>query len=91
MSRSFARATGPSHVAAVISGFVYRYKMVDPDKRQIMAFHIAGDLPDLQGLHLDVMDHGVAPVIVSRIALIPHAEVFAMMEQHRSLVAHSLA
>ena len=79
----------PSHVAAVISGIVYRYKMVDPDKRQIIAFHIAGDLPDLQGLHLDEMDHGVAPVVVSRMALIPHKELFALMELHPSLV-HTL-
>ena len=79
----------PKHVAVVITGFVYRYKMVDAAKRQIMAFHIAGDMPDLQGLHLDVMDHAVAASVHSRIALIPHPAMFSLMEKHPSL-AHSL-
>jgi CRP-like cAMP-binding protein len=72
----------PQHVAVVLSGFVYRYKMVDPGMRQIIAFHVAGDMPDLQGLHLDVMDHAVAPSVASRIALIPHAAVFALLKEY---------
>jgi len=79
----------PTHIAVVISGFVYRYKIVDPDKRQIMAFHVAGDMPDLQGLHLDVMDHGVAPSVETRIALIPHKTVFDLTDRYPSL-AHIL-
>ena len=79
----------PTHVAVVITGFVYRYKMVDAAKRQIIAFHIPGDMPDLQGLHLDVMDHGVATCVHSQIAFIPHATIFPLMEKHPSL-AHSL-
>jgi CRP-like cAMP-binding protein len=75
----------PKNVAVVLSGFVYRYKMVDPGKRQIIAFHIAGDMPDLQGLHLDVMDHAVAPSVTSRIALIPHATILALLEEHPKL------
>jgi CRP-like cAMP-binding protein len=79
----------PVYVAVVLSGFVYRYKMVDPDKRQIMAFHVAGDMPDLQGLHLDTMDHGVAPSVVTRIALIPHTVVFDLIDRYPAL-AHIL-
>jgi hypothetical protein len=35
----------PSRCCLVLQGFVCRYKMTLPGKRQIMAFHIAGDLP----------------------------------------------
>jgi len=79
----------PRHVAILLTGFVYRYKIVDPGKRQIMAFHLAGDMPDLQGLHLDVMDHAVAPSVISRIALVPHSSILALLEQHPAL-AHVL-
>src|SRR5215211_4444253 len=37
-----------------------RYKLTGDGKRQIFSFHIPGDIPDLQSLHLDVMDHSLA-------------------------------
>src|SRR5918994_7550724 len=46
----------PSRCCLVLQGFACRYKMTAPGKRQIMAFHIAGDIPDLQSLHLKVLD-----------------------------------
>src|SRR5215210_1677533 len=42
----------PSRCCLVLKGFVCRYKMTLPGKRQIMAFHVPGDIPDLQSLHL---------------------------------------
>jgi CRP-like cAMP-binding protein len=75
----------PVHVAVVLSGFVYRYKIVDPGKRQIIALHVAGDMPDLQGLHLEVMDHAVAASAGTQVAFIPHAVIFSLMEQHPRL------
>jgi CRP-like cAMP-binding protein len=62
----------PSHCSLVLTGFTSRYKNVPDGKRQIMAFHIAGDLPDLQSLHLQVMDHSIAALTPTRMALIPH-------------------
>jgi CRP-like cAMP-binding protein len=76
----------PAHVAIVLSGLVYRYKIVEPDKRQIMAFHVAGDMPDLQGLHLDELDHGVAASSATRMALMPHRQVFELFERYPPLV-----
>jgi CRP-like cAMP-binding protein len=31
-------------------GFLARYKILEDGRRQIISFHIAGDMPDLQGL-----------------------------------------
>src|SRR5262245_6001117 len=44
----------------IAEGLACRYKIVCGDNRQILSIHFTGDLPDLQGLHLAVMDHGIA-------------------------------
>ena len=65
----------PSHCCLVLSGWAYRYKILDEGKRQIMSFHVPGDLPDLQSLHLRVMDHSLATLTECRLAFIPHENV----------------
>src|SRR3954469_2887029 len=52
----------PSACCLILEGFAYRYKLTHDGKRQIFAFHIPGDIPDLQSLHLDVMDHSLSPL-----------------------------
>jgi CRP-like cAMP-binding protein len=47
----------PSQCCVILEGFAVRYKSLDEGKRQIVAFHISGDMPDLQTLQLAVMDH----------------------------------
>jgi CRP-like cAMP-binding protein len=59
----------------VLDGWLQRYKILDNGLRQIFSFHIAGDMPDLQSLHLRTMDHGIATVMQSTVALIPHENV----------------
>jgi CRP-like cAMP-binding protein len=62
----------PSHCCVILDGFAVRYKSVDGGKRQILSFHISGDMPDLHSLQLDVMDHSLATIVASRVAFIPH-------------------
>jgi CRP-like cAMP-binding protein len=62
----------PEHCAMVVEGWVCRLKLLPGGGRQIIAFHIAGDMPDLQSLHLGVMDHGLSAVTPATVALIPH-------------------
>jgi CRP-like cAMP-binding protein len=62
----------PAHCCLVLSGWACRYKLLNEGKRQIFSFHIPGDLPDLQSLHLQVMDHSLATVTACRLAFIPH-------------------
>jgi CRP-like cAMP-binding protein len=47
-----------------------------------MSFHIPGDIPDLQSLHLEVMDHSLATVVASKVAFIPHEVVRAFLRAH---------
>src|SRR5437016_2863859 len=49
----------PHSVTLLLSGFVCRYKFVADGKRQIMSFHIPGDIADLQSLFIPTADHSV--------------------------------
>src|SRR5829696_8839044 len=50
----------PTQSCLLLEGFTCVYKMTSQGKRQIMAVHVPGDMPDLQSLHLTVMDNSVA-------------------------------
>jgi CRP-like cAMP-binding protein len=65
----------PSECCLLIEGFACRYKLTAEGKRQIMSFHIPGDIPDLQSLHLDVMDHGLGTLIPSKVGFIQHDDL----------------
>ena len=62
----------PSECCLLIDGFTCRYKLTEEGKRQIFSFHTAGDIPDLQSLHLRVMDHSMKTLTPCRVAFIPH-------------------
>jgi hypothetical protein len=44
--------------------------------------HIPGDIPDLQSLHLEVMDHSLGTLVPSKVAFIPHETVRAFIRAH---------
>jgi CRP-like cAMP-binding protein len=56
----------------LLSGFTCTYKMTGNGKRQIMGFGIPGDIPDLQSLHLDVLDNSLGTLTQCRVGFIPH-------------------
>jgi CRP-like cAMP-binding protein len=75
----------PSECCLIIEGFACRYNLTDEGKRQIHSFHIAGDIPDLQSLHLDVMDHSLGTLVPSKFAFIQHDDLRALMRSHPRL------
>lgn len=66
----------PEHSALVVSGMVARYHLLGSGRRQYLAFHLTGDLPDAQGLFIDQMDHGLSALGPATVAFIPHRELF---------------
>jgi CRP-like cAMP-binding protein len=62
----------PSESCLLVEGFVCRYKTLSHGQRQILSFHFAGDIPDLQSLYLERMDHGLMALVPSRVAYIAH-------------------
>jgi CRP-like cAMP-binding protein len=64
-----------------LEGFAYRYKLTEEGKRQIFSFHIPGDIPDLQSLHIDVMDHSLSSLTTCKAMYIPHQTVCDLARQ----------
>jgi CRP-like cAMP-binding protein len=72
----------PSQCCAILDGFAFRYKIMEGGKRQILSFHIPGDIPDLQSLHLEIMDHSLATLVRSTVAFIPHDAVRGLVHAY---------
>ena len=75
----------PTECSILIRGWVCRYALLNRGQRQIFSFHIAGDMPDLQSLHLRTMDHSVSALTPVRVAMIPHAAIHEAMGRHPDL------
>ena len=74
-----------TEVCLVLEGLVCRYKMVAGGRRQILSFHLSGDLPDLQSIHLDVMDHSLSALSAARVAFIPHEAIRALSRKRPAI------
>ncbi|KQP50831.1 Crp/Fnr family transcriptional regulator [Methylobacterium sp. Leaf399] len=76
-----------SHCCLILEGWLCRYKIISEGKRQIFSFHIAGDIPDLQSLHIPVMDHNLATLTAATVAFIPHAAMHDLTTRFPSIAA----
>jgi CRP-like cAMP-binding protein len=64
-----------SQCCVLLEGWACRYKMVPGGARQIMSFHLAGDLIDVQSLLLPTMDHSIAAMTPVKVALVQHRDM----------------
>jgi CRP-like cAMP-binding protein len=62
----------PFQCCLVVDGLVCRYKITAKGRRQILSFHIPGDIPDLQSLRLESMDHSLATLAPAKLGFIDH-------------------
>jgi len=74
-----------SDCCLLISGLVCGYKLVAGGRRQILSLHHAGDVPDLQSLTIERMDHGLATLTRSVVAFIPHELILALLRNSPTL------
>jgi CRP-like cAMP-binding protein len=65
----------PSRSCVILSGFTATYKITGVGKRQIVSFGIAGDIPDLQSLHLKVLDISIGTLTPCRVGFITHEDL----------------
>src|SRR5262245_129725 len=56
-------------VRLVLDGFACRYKILEDGRRQILGYLIPGDLCDLHVFLLKRMDHSIAAMTRSRVAI----------------------
>jgi CRP-like cAMP-binding protein len=64
-----------THSCVMLSGFAIRHKIVAGGARQIVAFHMKGDIVDLQNSFLGVADHSVQVLTDSEVAFIPREAI----------------
>lgn len=69
----------PTQCVVILRGWAFRYKLLSEGKRQILSFHIAGDTPDLQSLHLRVMDHSLSTLTRATVGFVSHDSLNALV------------
>ncbi|SDO60182.1 cAMP-binding domain of CRP or a regulatory subunit of cAMP-dependent protein kinases [Methylobacterium phyllostachyos] len=77
----------PTHCCLILDGWACRYVMLREGKRQILSFHIPGDIPDLQSLHIPTIDHSLATLTKVVVAIIPHESLRELTARHPGLAA----
>jgi CRP-like cAMP-binding protein len=81
------RGDRPSRCVLVIEGMLATSKVNAAGKRQIMAFHVPGDIPDLLSIHLEVLDSDIRTVSESKVAFIDHTPLRALCADHPRIAA----
>ena len=67
-----------SRCCLLIDGFACRYKLSAEGKRQIVSFHIPGEILDIQHLLLDRADHNVETITPAKIAWVSTEDLKAL-------------
>jgi CRP-like cAMP-binding protein len=73
----------------LLSGYACRYKTTSSGGRQIVSFHVPGDILDLQHLLLSRADHNVQTITEATFAWVPAAEL-RRIAQDRPALAQAL-
>ncbi|MFB9867963.1 Crp/Fnr family transcriptional regulator [Vreelandella sulfidaeris] len=77
----------PTQCCLIVEGFACVYKLTTEGKRQIMAIYVPGDLPDLQSLHLQVIDVDIVSISPCKLGFIQHQDLRDICERYPNLTA----
>jgi len=75
----------PTHCCTVVEGIVYRSKLAASGRRQIISFHVPGDMVDLHTVLFKIADHTIETVRNSAVVLIPHIAILKTAEEYPAL------
>ncbi|MGN6374814.1 MAG: Crp/Fnr family transcriptional regulator [Sphingomonas sp.] len=73
------------HSTLLVSGYMCRYMDATDGFRQIQCYHLPGDFLDLHGYPLQWLDHDVATITESLVAIVPHERITELVEQYPRL------
>jgi CRP-like cAMP-binding protein len=77
----------PSRCCLLLSGFACTYKVTAQGRRQIVSFNIAGDIPDLQSLHLRILDNSIGTLTSCSVGFIIHEDMREICSRYPRIAA----
>ena len=69
----------------LVRGYACRHKIVNGGGRQIVSFHLPGDIVDLQHLLFSTADHNVQTITPASVAWIPASEMKMLSKEHPAI------
>lgn len=75
----------PTDCCLLLRGFACRYKVTCEGARQIVSFHIAGDLLDIQHLMLERADHSVTAITDASVAWLRAQDIRDVLSAHPAI------
>ena len=83
---SFLReGTRSEHLYTVLSGWAFRYKMLDDGRRQILNYALPADIVGLQGTVMREMDHSVEALTPLVLCVFPRSKLWELYGHFPSL------
>jgi CRP-like cAMP-binding protein len=79
----------PRECCLIGEGFAFRSQTTSNGSRQILSLHIPGEIPDLESLHLKLMDHNLVTLTPCKLEFVPHQAIRALTRT-RANVADAL-
>ncbi|HEU0146525.1 MAG TPA: Crp/Fnr family transcriptional regulator, partial [Bradyrhizobium sp.] len=68
-------------------GFAFRSKTTFDGQRQVLSLHIPGEIPDLQSIHLKLMDHDLVTLTPCTLGFISHEEMRPLTRRRPNVAA----
>jgi CRP/FNR family transcriptional regulator len=83
---SFLRqGAGSEYLYTVLSGWAFRYKMLDDGRRQILNFALPADMVGLQGTLMNEMEHSVEALTPLVLCVFPRSKLWDLYARYPSL------
>jgi len=73
------------HLFTVLSGWAFRYKVLDDGRRQILNFALPADMVGLQGAVMNEMEHSVEALTPIVLCVLPRNRLYELYSQFPSL------
>lgn len=75
----------PGRACILLTAYAFSHKTTSDGRRQVLAFHVPGEMPDVQSLNLKVMDETLTTLATGEVAFIDHGDLRAVCHRHPSL------
>ncbi|TXN06875.1 Crp/Fnr family transcriptional regulator [Methylobacterium sp. WL103] len=81
----FDEGNAPKQCCLILDGWAYRCRTLANGQRQIFGFYVPGDMPDIESLHLHVMDQGLVAIPKATVAFVVHKDMRALIQRNTNV------